>query len=217
MPYSYNEYVQHRQSLHRLFLPGALYFTAEATFAGLILLLLNLSNIENHLMNGIPGQTLVNPFEYIPLLVGKLLEGVGNYQWASRLTLFIVWAVLGMMVYVLCYRAIQIATHTTHALKTGLYYMQNDGTTGYLRWLGTAHDTILRFLLKSGGLLLTLLGAFLVFSYANFELQIGFSGIDSAPLLAILIGLVTAVAGMRLLVIGLCLVFGRFRRWYIVQ
>lgn len=222
MPYSYNEYVQHRQSLRRLVAPGPLYSLAEATFAGLVLLLLNLSNIEGHLVSDIPGAdktAFVNPVDYMPQLVGSLSDTLSQYAWASRATLFIVWALLGMLTYILVFRAVQITNRTTRSLKQGWLYVRREDATGLSKWLGQLHDFMVKFLIRSGGLILITLGVFLVFTYANFQLQIGFSGTYDMPLplISLLVGLVAAVIGMRVLVLGLCLIFSRFRRWYFIQ
>jgi hypothetical protein len=209
--------IQQRQGVRRLFFPGPIYLVAEAVLALVILLALNISNIEGRLLSEIPDQTRINPLNYITHIFSQLADSFSEHSWASQLTLFVMWAVMGMLAYLLCFRAIQITTNTTNSLKEGVLYARTDGTTGFMKWFSSLHDYIITFLLKSGGLIMVIVGAFLVFTYANYALQAGLAGIYKLSFLSIIIGLVAAFIGMRVIILGFCLVFAKFRRWYLLQ
>jgi hypothetical protein len=220
MTLSYNEAEAQRQKFRRLFLPGWLNFAAETLLAVVILLALDLSDIQAGLLTGVNahGTIIQNPLPFLAHRLSDALNSVSKYHWASQLTVFALWAVLGMLAYLFIYRVAQISNATARSLREGVMYVRADGNQGLHKWLGSLHDVFMKVLLKGAGLILILVGAFLAFSYANLELHIAFSNIYSGyfgKTTSFVIGLLSAMLGMRIIIIGLCFLFNHFRRLYL--
>ncbi|MEJ0073152.1 MAG: hypothetical protein WDN27_03695 [Candidatus Saccharibacteria bacterium] len=171
---SYNETEAQRQKFRQLFLPGWLNFAAETLLAVVILLALDLSDIQAGLLTGVnaSGTIVQNPLPFLEHRLSGVLDGLSKYHWASQLTVFALWAIIGMLAYLLIYRVAQISNATARSLHEGVMYVRTEHGQGLHKWLGSLHDIFMKVLLKSAGLILIIVGAFLAFTYANLELHI---------------------------------------------
>lgn len=208
---SYNESHVGQVKLRHIFFPSTYGLVSEMVIALLALILFNASQFSNHLL----GEDLgANPLSlwYRPL--GRIVDNLDRYYITQRATLFLLWAVVGALLYILVFRSLQIFFNIKNSMETGVELIRQDPDQGFARWLASLHDFFVKVLAAIIGVIATGAGALVCFSIASQELRNGLIGTLPGNVVAFLLSLVGAIVSVRLIVLGVSLLSSRFRNWY---
>lgn len=209
---SYNELRQKQIKLRHIFYPGNSAMVVEAIAAVLALILFNASQFSNELLGS---SQMTDPLSlgYQPLrhLAGKL----DRFALTQQLLLFLLWAVVGILIYILVFRSLQIFIGVKGSVAEGVDLIRADSTNGLLRWLASLHDFFVKVLIVLAGMVAVLVGALVCFGIASQELSNGLLETFPSNAEAFLLSLVAALLSVRLIALGLTLSSRHFRSWYL--
>jgi len=208
---SYNESHEKDVRLHHIFLPGTYGLVSEAIVAFLALILFNISDFSTQFVDA---DIRVNPLSvwYRPL--GHVLDKLDQYYVVQQGTLFVLWAIVGALLYILIYRCLQIFFNMKRSVGSGVEFVREDPEHGFLRWLGSLHDIFVKALVSFAGMAAVTLGAMVCFGIASQELNIGLVSPFPGDIIPLVLSAVGAVLSIRFIVLGLSLLSSRFRSWY---
>ncbi len=210
---SYNESQARHVKLRHIFFPGTYGFVSEMVVALLALILFNASQFSNQWV----GEDLgANPFSlwYRPLR--QIIDSLDRYYITQRVTLFVLWAVVGLLIYILIFRLFQVLFSIKDSMETGVELVREDPRRGLVRWLASLHDFFVIALAALVGLIAVGAGTLVCFSIASQELRNGLTGSFPGDIVPLLLSLVGALISVRLIVLGISLLSRRFRSWYTV-
>lgn len=210
---SYNEEKSKRSELRYIIWPDIYGFISEAVIAVLILLLFNASNLSNRLLNDTSNNS--NPFSYSFDLLTKLFSEIQKNYIFEQASIFLLWAVAGVLAYILIFRILQIVLGVNYSLSMGLKLVRKEHISGILHWLSSLHDFFLKILIVFAGVLVLFLGTFICFGIADQQLDAGLAYEFPSNLQPLALSFVGALLSLRFVVIGLILLSSHFRNWYV--
>ncbi len=212
-PLSYNEEQQQRTELRHLFLPNWYGFVAEAIIGVVALIVFNLSQLNDQFLNKDTG-TLANPLSLWGDWLDAFLTGIQQHVGVQQALLFVLWAIAGALIYILVFRALQLFVRAKHTIGEGVQLVQAQHAEGALRWFASLHDFFIKSLIIIAGAAALLIGTTICFGIASQELYYALTNSFPENLLPLLLSLVAAILGVRVVVIGISLLSRRFRAWY---
>lgn len=209
---SYNETEQRQLKLRHIFLPGWYGFTYEAVIGIAALLIFNLSELSGELIK--KNFDNADPLSVWHDVFHNLLDGFQRYDWIQQALLFVLWAMVGALIYVLVFRILQVMFGVKHSVGTGLQFVRKDHARGVFYWLASLHDFFLTSVIVVLGGAAVLFGSIVCFGIASQELKNGLT--DEFPTNAweVAVSLIAAILSIRLIFLGISLLSGRFRNWY---
>lgn len=210
---SYNEEQHQALALRHFFLPPRYAFVAEAVIAIVALIIFNLSALSDRL-GGTEAGIDVSPLTLWGRIFNDLLGATQQYAIVQQIMLFLLWAFVGALLYILVFRFIQIFILTRGTVRQGVHLIQTEHAQGAARWFASLHDFFLKAIIIVLGGIAVLTGFLVCFGIASQELNNGLSGSFPGNMGHYLISLVSAVIAVRIIVIGICLLSPRFRIWY---
>jgi hypothetical protein len=214
-PLSYNEQHTRQLTLRHLFFPSTYGLVAEILVGIVVLVLFNLSALSNQLFSGELGTKGGDPLAGWDAFFTKLLNSGQGHAVVQRVLLFVLWGLVGALLYVLLFRLAQLLFGAKSSLSTGVQLMRREHTPGLFRWLATLHDFFVSLIIIALGGAAVLGGALLCFGIASQELQDGLSDSFPANAWPLILSLFAAILSVRFVAIGTSLLSARFRNWYI--
>lgn len=208
---SYNQDAQNSLKLKHLFLPNAAVLSGEIIFALIALFTLNINNIGSKFTNQ---NDNTSPVAFSGQLLDKMWGALNDSYAFQQISLFILWALAGMFAYILIFRLIQIISGVSYSVKNGFQYVKTDSSRGFFRWLDSLHDFFIKLLITISGILLFGYGAFACFGLASQQFETGLAQSYPAYIAPLLISVLSAIIGIRVIMAGLCLLSRRFRNFY---
>ena len=209
---SYNE-TRHKQlELRHIFFPSIYGFVSETVVAVVALVLFNVSQLSSQLLTKSFGTA--DPLSLWSQNFGQVLNDAERPHVVQQIFLFVLWAIVGALIYILIFRLIQVIFRVKQSVDSGVMYVRNDHAEGVLHWLASLHDFFLKAVLILLGTAALVVGAIVCFGIASQELSNGLLMAFPGSAGALFISLVAAVLSVRMVVLGFSLLFRRFRIWY---
>lgn len=208
---SYNESQLRQVRLRHIFFPGTYGLVGEVIVALLALVLFNVSQFSSQLLGGDLNATPLSIW-FRPLQ--HIFSKLDHYYIAQRLTLFVVWSIVGILVYILIFRFLQILMGVRRSVSTGVALVHQDPERGFGRWLASLHNFFTKTLVTLIGVVTIASGALVCFGIASQELRNGLLGSFPGNIWPLLLSLVGALISVRVVALGLSLASQRFRNWY---
>jgi hypothetical protein len=116
MELSYNEEQNKRNKLRHVFYPDKSAFITESILGVIILIIFNATELSNHLFESNPNTG--NPMSYSFGILGNFLNAIQKYYAVQQISLFLLWAAFGALLYILLFRLFQIVLASdTHYTK----------------------------------------------------------------------------------------------------
>jgi hypothetical protein len=210
---SHSEDEQKKSKIRQLFFPDIYALVSEIIVASAALILFNTNDLSNKFLQDAADES--NPFSFSFQLISNAWSNIEQIYAVQQTLIFILWAVVGALVYILFFRMIQLIFGIKYSIDTGVKLIRNEKSTGLLRWFSTLHDVLLKSLVTFVGLLIFIFGAFICFGIASQELRSGLIQEFPSNIQPIIICLISAFLSVRLVTLGLSLLSVRFRNWYI--
>jgi hypothetical protein len=209
---SYNESQTRQLTLRHLFYPGIYGMAGEAIIAFLALMLFNVSEFSGQLL----GTDLdASPFSLWDHPLQHLLDKLDGYAATQQVALFLLWSVVGILLYILVFRVLQIILNVRRTVGTGVKLVRKDHQDGFMRWLGSLHDFFVKALVVLAGIAAVAIGSLICFAIASQELRNGLVGSFPANAVSFALSFLAALLSIRLIVLGLTLASRHFRKWYL--
>jgi hypothetical protein len=214
-PLSYTEQKNKEKKLRRIFYPDIFTFCIESIIAIIALVLFNVSDLSARLLYDGPGKN--DPFAYTFGLVGNFFDVVQKYYVVQQISLFLLWAIAGSLVYILLFRLLQIIFGVGYSFNEAFSLYKQENGKGVMRWLGSLHDFFIKTFLIICGVLAFSIAFFVCFGLASQELKAGLIYGFPSNLTAIFLSILGAIISVRLIIIGLSLLSTRFLYWYTIS
>jgi hypothetical protein len=212
MPLSYNDYNNQKSELRHLFIPSPYNFVAEAIIAVVALILINLSTLSNNLLNANTG-VATSPLSVLQAHVSKIL-GRTQFMFVQKILLFILWAVVGALIYILVFRCLQLFIRLRGSVHEGAQLIESDHSAGAMRYFASLHDFFWKVIIMVSGIAVFLVGVLVCFGIASQELATCLNNTFPENMGPLLLSLVGAFLAIRMAAIGISLMSRRFRIWY---
>ena len=210
---SHNDEEEQKKAWRHFFIPGPLRLSVEILIAVMLLAVINFATFESNFLHNDPRQLTFTSF--ITELFIKLLTIISESYIATQVIIFILWAIVGMLVYILGFRLLQAVYGVSSSMSEGFSYIKTEKTQGIFHWFNTLHNFFLKLITNSLSITLFSSAGFLAFAFAVQQVQIGLNEALPNNLLPLGLGIVATVLGIRLVAMGMCLVMPRFARWYL--
>ncbi len=210
--FSYNEITSRRLELRHIFFPSAYGLVAEIVIALTALTVFNLQALTDQLLSRNIGN--VDPLPLWEVRMRQFLDGTQHYQAVERVLLFAAWALFGALMYILIFRLLQAAFGVKSSVGLGVSFVRENSVGGIFYWLASLHDFFIKLIIIVLGGGAFAFGVILCFGIAIQELRNGLAGSFPGSLWLYLLSLVAAVLSVRLIGLGLSLLWPRFREWY---
>lgn len=210
---SHNEDEKQEKALKHLFVPSLIKFLLEALVAAILLVVINFAAFESSLLKGYPNDLIFT--SYSASLLDIFLTIISQVSFMGQLIVFVIWAVVGMLIYIVVFRIIQTVYGISSSVNTGLNYVKTEHTHGIIHWLSTLHNFFLLSLARFISLILLSVATFLAFVFASQQIKIGLEQVWPVNFITLGLALIATFVGVRLIVIGVCLTMPRFARWYL--
>lgn len=209
---SYNESHNKQLTLRHIFFPGSYGMVSEAIIALLALIFFNISDFSGQLLGSNLG---ASPFSLWRQPLQHLLNKLDGYATIQHLTLFVLWSIVGILIYILVFRTLQILFNVKHAVGTGVELVRQDHEMGLVRWLASLHDFFVKTLILLTGIAAVAVGSLICFGIASQELRNGLVGSFPSNIGAFILSFIGALISVRVVAIGLTLASRHFRNWYL--
>ena len=210
---SHNDEEEQKKAWRHFFIPGPLRLSVEILIAVVLLAVINFATFESNFLHSDPRQLTFTSF--ITELFIKLLTIISESYIATQVIIFILWAIVGMLVYILGFRLLQAVYGVSSSMSEGFSYIKTEKTQGIFHWFNTLHNFFLKVVTNSLSITLFSSAGFLAFAFAVQQVQIGLNEAFPNNLLPLGLGIAATVLGIRLVAMGMCLVMPRFARWYL--
>lgn len=210
---SHNEAVARESTLRYILWPGKYSITAEFIVGCLALILFNITNLSNQWLGRSVGVN--DPFAGWSSILSHLLDKLQGYYIVQQAVIFLLWALIGALMYILIFRTLQVSFRTKQTVQAGVDAFKEGQRPGLTRWFTSLHDFFLRLVITIVGFVLIACSSLICFSLASHELKQSLDNSFPANTLTIIICLLMSLVTIRLLVVGLCLTSRHFRQWYI--
>jgi hypothetical protein len=211
--FSYNDEHTRRLELRHFFLPGGYAVISETIVAIVALVLLNLSTFSQ-VLGGDNAGISANPLSLWSRVINKLLGSTQQYAFIQEMLVFLLWAFVGAMIYILVFRFIQISLRTKDSVQQGAVLIRTEHTEGALRYFASLHDLLLKIIIVALGTIAILTGTLLCFAIASQQLSNGFAYYFPHDLVNFALAFAGAFIGVRFITVGISLLSPRFRFWY---
>jgi len=210
---SYNESHARQLTLRHILYPGAYGVISEAVVALLALILFNLSDFSNRLL--VSANTEANPLSLWSQPIQRIFDKLDGLAASQAITLFLVWSVVGILLYILIFRALQIIFNVKRSVGAGVEMVRQDHEKGLVYWLGSLHDLFVKVLIFLAGIAAIATGSLVCFGVASQELHRGLIEPFPANAGALALSFIGALLSVRLVALGLTLASRHFRNWYL--
>lgn len=210
--FSYNDNQNRTLELRHFFLPGRYAVISETVVAIVALVLLNLSTFSE-VLGGNNAGINANPLTVWGRVINKIL-GSTQHVFVQETLLFLLWAFVGALIYVLVFRFIQISLRTRDSVRQGAVLIQTEHTQGAVRYFASLHDFLLKVIIGVLGTIAILTGTLLCFAIASQQLSDGFVNEFPGNLGNFALAFIGAFIGVRVITLGVSLLSPRFRVWY---
>ena|GEM_PF-2910066 len=211
---SYNEQHARQLELRHLFFPSLSGMVSEIVVGLVALILFNLSTLGDQLFSRQLGSAGGDPLQASSSLFTRLLNSGQANDLVQRGLLFVLWAFVGALIYVLLFRLAQMLFGAKSSLDTGLRYVRQEHAYGLFRWLATLHDFFVKAIFVILGTAAVIGGTLLCFGIACQELRNGLTDSFPTNLGPLAISLLGAILSVRFVALGVSLLSTRFRNWY---
>ncbi len=195
------------------FVPNLLNFFLEILVAVVVLTLLNFLTFEKFLLHGYPAN--LTPSSYGVVFLDNFLSFMSSFQLSGDILIFVLWAVIGMLVYLFCFRLFQIVYGVSSSLGQGFRYIKDTPDSGLKLWLNSLHDFFLKVTTYGISFGLLVVAVFFIFTLATWQVHQALTQHWPSSTLALTASLVLTIIGIRLVVMTICLLLPRFARWYL--
>lgn len=209
---SYNEAEIRKLKLRHIFFPSIYTFAIESVIAVLALIIFNASELSNRLLLDAANNN--NPLSYSTNLLNKSFTALENHYAFEQISVFLLWAMAGALIYILVFRVLQAAFGFSYSINEGVELYRREHSAGIVRWLGSLHDFFLRFLILFAGIIVLTVGVLVCFGTASQQLRSGLAHDFPSNLKAITYSFIAAILSVRFIVLGISLLSGHFRAWY---
>lgn len=209
---SYNEEHQKQITARHLIWPDAYGFVSEAVIGIVAVIIFNATNTGSYLLGTAVDTHEVFSYGLQPL--DRLLDHLQQYAAVQQVLLFLLWAIVGSLIYVLVFRLAQIFLGVRDSVGQGVQYVQQEHARGIARWLASLHDFFLKAVVVLAGSAAIIISVTLCFGIASQELNNGLAEPFPGNIGSFVLSLVAAILSVRVAVIGISLLSPRFRRWY---
>ncbi len=209
---SYNEERRRELKLRHVFWPGIYEFMSETVIAVLALILFNISWLSAQLLS----QNLnnVDPLALWSHIARQSLNAIGKHGDMQQIVLFGLWAMVGVLIYILAFRGIQLFAGAEHSVSRGVGYVRREHSKGLVRWLESLHDFFMLTIISIAGVSALLVGAVVCFGTASQELNNGLSEPFPHSVWPLGLSVLAAIVSVRVIILGISLLSPRFRNWY---
>ncbi len=210
---SHNQDDEQKRTWRHFFLPGTLRLSVEIIVALLLVVLINFATFENNYLSNVTGD--ITFASYVAMTLTHLLTVISQSAVATQTIIFILWAIVGMLVYILGFRLVQAIYGVSSSMSEGLGYIKTEKSQGIFHWFNTLHNFFLKVITNSLSITLFSFAGFLAFAFAVGQVQKGLRETGTDIIVPLGLGIIATIVGIRLLVMGMCLVMPRFARWYL--
>lgn len=210
---SHNEDEHQKKLWQHLFFPPVLNFSLESLVAVLVLVVLNFAALQDSILHNYPKNLTFTA--YSSEVWDTFLTALSRFSISGDIIVFVVWGIIGMLVYISVYRLIALVGGTSHSLEKGYRFVKREGSRGVARWFGTLYGLFTRLIVGFISIGLFVMTGFLIFSFAPHQFQLGLREILPYNILSLALCVGATILGIRLAVIGICLSVDRFARWYL--
>ena len=209
---SYNESQRRSTELRHLFWPRPYTLLAELIIALVLLFFLNLGTFGEQLKNSGSGIN-ASPLSLWGDVLNRFLS---HYQYAivQRVLLFVLWAMVGSLIYIVAFRFLQMFLRTRDSVRTGVSLISSQHTDGAIRYFASLHNFFIKMMIAVIGLAAILTGTLLCVTIASQQLYVGLNQPVPDNIVPLLLSAVGAFLGVRVFMLGLSLLSPRFRDWY---
>lgn len=209
---SYNENQAKQIALKHIFYPGTYGLVSEAIVAFIALILFNISDFNNQLL----GSNLrANPFSLWQQPLQHIFDKINGFAVAQRIVLFLLWSIVGVLLYILVFRTLQMVFNVKQSVGSGVQMVREDQERGFVRWLASLHDFFVRMIVFLAGVAAVAAGSLICFGIASQELRNGLVNSFPTNLGAFFLSFLGALLSVRLVALGLTLASRHFRNWYL--
>lgn len=191
---SYNEQQNRQSGFRHIFFPSLTTFIYEIVIAALALIIFNFRLLDDKLIS-----TQANPDDPLPRstdLLSNFFSVIQQYEVVRQVLLFALWAIVGVLIYLLIYRIARLIKSTSGGA------------------FGSLHDYIVRVMTIIAGTMVVLVGVLVCSGVASQELHAGLVGSFPGNLLQLSLSFLLSYLSVRLTILGICLISDWFRRWY---
>ncbi len=209
---SYSE-EKRRSPLLRLLFPPGIVLVLESFISAFLLVIINFTTLETSFFQGYPKDLTFTTYSIE--LLNSLLATISQFQLAGQIIIFITWVIIGMLTYILLFQLIQLVAGVSSSVNQGVGYIKTEHSHGIVRWFSSLHNFFLNLIIVSISSLLFGSAIFLAFAFATHNVQLAFTEQLPGTVLLLILSYVATLIGVRLLMIGLCLMTPRLARWYI--
>lgn len=210
---SYNDERLRATELRHLFVPTGYAIISEATIALAVLILSNIGTISDAL-GGNNAAIDSTPLSLWSQIMNGLFDGLQSNLLLQKIALFLLWAVVGALIYILIFRLAQLFTRASDSVRQGAYLVKAEHEAGFLSYLGSLHDFFMRLVVSIVGTAALLVSVLLCLSIADQQLSTGLNTSLPSSLAPLAIAYIGAWLAVRLVIIGMSLLSVRFRIWY---
>ena len=210
--FSYNETKERQAKFRHIFLPSGYGFLCEVVIAVVALVVFNVSNLGNQFFT--KNFDNADPLPMWGQIINNFLNGIQSIYAVQQIMLFLLWALVGALLYILVFRILQVTFGVKRSVTTGIRFVRKEHTQGFFHWMASLHDFFLAAIIVILGGSAILFGSFVCFGIASQELRNGLTVGIPGNLGKLLLSLVAAVLSVRLIALGLSLISKRFRNWY---
>lgn len=212
MPLSYNEERMQTSELRHLLPPSGYTLVAEIVVAVVALVLLNLSTLSAPL-GGAGSSINASPFSLWSQVLDKLLSP-SQHASIQQILLFILWGIVGALIYIFVFRLLQFFIRARSSLQQGVSLIQTEHSQGAMHYFASLHDFFIKLVIALLGAAAILTGALICFAIASQQLSAGLDSSFPASLGNFAIALIGAFLAVRVIAVGVSLLSPRFRDWY---
>lgn len=208
MPYN-----DKNDTLLQLYVPSLLSFSLECFISAILLVVINFTTFENSFFRDYPHDLTFS--SYSTHVLDNLLAYISQFSLSGQIIIFLMWIFVGMFVYVLLFRLFHIIYSVSRSVNQGVGYIKTEHSHGIVHWFSSLHNFFFTALIILLSFALFGSAIFLAFVFAAQNIQSALT--QQWPHNAISFGLsyIATVVGVRLLMIGVCVLLPRFRRWYV--
>lgn len=209
---AYNEDQRKKSANQHIFFPGPMGLTLELALAIGVLFTLNLNNIGNKWLSD--AQTGTNPVEFILQIVSDFYTSISHQPVVEQVSIFTLWALVGMLSYILIFRILQITLSVGLSVGEGVRAVRIYHRRGLFKWLASLNDFFVKSCVIGASILFFFFGTALCFGVANESLTRAVSYGSQEVSLLIFSSILWAYLGVRIIMSGLYLAVPAFRRFY---
>ncbi len=208
---SYNEFKKHQTVIRHLFLPNKYMLIGEFIFSVIILMIFNGYWLSSHIFGNEKGDK--DPVSFFSDLFNTVLLEVQKEYLIQQISIFMLWAVAGALIYILIFRSLQVFFGVGHSVSEGVSLTRKEHKSGLIRWLSSLQDIFLKSLIIISCLVI-LIGALVCFGAASQELRASLVYDFPRNAYSLVLSLIGAFVSVRFVTLTLCLLSERFRSLY---